>query len=112
MKKFKLMIIFFFITILLFFIPNFSNATEVSVSRDIYSNNGSMKFNFTGLVLDKTHEYEFGLTKSENVQVATWHAIPETDFTEATVTVDIVTTTKDLREIINVVDIRIYYYKR
>ena len=37
---------------------------KVTVTRNIYSNLGSMKFTFKGLKLDMTHEYLFGLTKT------------------------------------------------
>ena len=61
-----------------------------------------MKFNFTGLTLDTSHEYEFGLTKTTAATIETWHLI--TEYTETTATVDVMTTTKDLREVINAVD--------
>ena len=61
-----------------------------------------MKFEFKGLTLDKTHEYEFGLTPTAATNVETWHLIAE--YTESTASVDIVTTTKDLREVVNTVD--------
>lgn len=104
MNRTKQMIMLFFIIGLLLFIPNISNASDISVSRNIYSNNGSMKFTFTGLTLDKTHLYEFGLTKAKAEQVETWYSIQEAEFTSTTATIDIITTTKDLRNVINAVD--------
>lgn len=83
-------------------IPNNVNAAGVAVTRNVYSNNGSMKFNFTGLTLDTTHEYEYGLTKTTAAAVETWHLI--TEYTVSTATVDIMTTTTDLRNVINSVD--------
>ena len=71
MTKAKYLIIAIFAILLL--IPNVVNAADVSVTRNIYSNNGSMKFEFKGLTLDKTHEYEFGLTKTVAAEVVTWH---------------------------------------
>lgn len=100
MTKAKYLIIAIFAILLL--IPNVVNAADVSVTRNIYSNNGSMKFEFKGLTLDKTHEYEFGLTKTVAAEVLTWHLI--TEYTETTAVVDVTTTTKDLRDVINVVD--------
>ena len=82
-------------------IPNMANAA-VDVTREIYSNNGSMKFNFTGLTLDTTHEYEYGLTKTAATQVEDWYLI--TEYTETTAVVDVLTTTKQTREVINAVD--------
>lgn len=104
MTKVKYLIMIISISAILFVIPNISNAAEVKVTRNVYSNNGSMKFEFTGLTLDKTHNYEFGLTKAKTDQVGTWHLIPEADFTENKAIVDITMTTKDLREVINLVD--------
>ncbi len=101
MTKAKFLVITLFIGIVLFLIPNISNAT-VDVSRNIYSNNGSMKFNFSGLTLNTSHEYEFGLTKTKAASIETWHLI--TEYTETTAVVDVMTTTKDLREVINAVD--------
>lgn len=75
--------------------------TNVQVQRNVYSNNGSMKFNFTGLTLDTTHEYEYGFTKTAATQVEKWYLI--TEYTASAATIDI-TTTKELREVINAVD--------
>lgn len=102
MTKAKYIIMILFVSVVLFFIPNVSNAAEVSVTRNIYSNNGSMKFNFKGLTLDTTHEYQYGLTKTIAEEVGTWHLI--TEYTESTAIIDVMTTTKDLREVINAVD--------
>lgn len=112
MTKVKYLIMIILISAILFVIPNISNAAEVKVTRNVYSNNGSMKFEFTGLTLDKTHNYEFGLTKAKTDQVGTWHLITEADFTENKATVDIIITTKDLREVVEVTDTRIYHNKR
>lgn len=102
MKKTKYLIITVFIGLVVLLMPNNTKAVEVAVTRNVYSNNGSMKFNFTGLDLDTLHEYEYGLTKKTTEQVGTWHLI--TEYTKSTATVDVVTTTEDLREVINVVD--------
>ena len=102
MRKTKYLLMILFIGVMLFILPNISSAAEVTVTRDVYSNNGSMKFEFKGLTLDKTHEYEFGLTQTAVTKVETWHLIAE--YTETTASVDIVTTTKDLREVVNAVD--------
>ncbi len=99
-----------FIILAIFCIPFVSNAADiaetpemtVNVSRSVYSNNGSMKFSFTGLNLDTTHEYEFGLTKTKAAPVENWYLI--TEYTETTAVIDVATTTKDLRNVINAVD--------
>lgn len=104
MAKIKYLIMIILISVAVFTIPNISNASDVNVTKNVYANNGSMKFEFTGLNLDQTHSYEYGLTKAKADQVGTWHLIPEANFTQNTATVDISTITKDLREIINLVD--------
>lgn len=101
MRKTKYLIMVFFLAFVFFLIPNTSHAA-VNVTRNIYSNNGSMKFNFTGLTLDTTHEYTYGLTKTKAAQVETWHLI--TEYTKTKATLDVMTTTKDLRQVINTVD--------
>ncbi len=101
MKKAKYIIMIILLGLLLLLLPNISNA-DVEVTRNVYSNNGSMKFNFTGLTLDMDHEYEFGLTKTAAAEVETWHSLTDYSATEATI--DISTTTKDFREVINAVD--------
>lgn len=101
MLKTKKIIIALMLLLGVLLIPNMVNAA-VDVTRNVYSNNGSMKFNFTGLTLDKTHEYEYGLTKTAAAEVKTWHLIAE--YTETTAVVDVMTTTSDLRNVINAVD--------
>lgn len=101
MRRIRCLIMTLVIGFILFILPNISNAA-VDVTRNIYSNNGSMKFNFTGLSLETTHEYEYGLTKTAAAEVGTWHLI--TEYTESTAVIDVMTTTKDLRDVINAVD--------
>ena len=98
MRKTKILLAIILVSIVLLIIPNVSNAA-VEVTRNVYSNNGSMKFNFTGLTLDTTKEYEFGLTKTAAAEVGTWHLI--TEYTENTATVDIVMNTEDLRDVVD-----------
>lgn len=74
----------------------------VQVTRDVYSNNGSMKFNFSGLTLDTTKEYEFGLTKTVAATVENWTLI--TEYTATTATVNVITTNEKMREVVNSVD--------
>ena len=96
--------IFIFILLgvtLLLLIPNISNAA-VDVSRNIYANNGSAKYEFTGLTLDKSHEYEFGLTKTSAAEVEKWHLI--TEYTETTATVDITGGTSEFTNVITAVE--------
>lgn len=89
MKKTKyLLLIMLLALVALVFIPNTSNAA-VSVERILLTNDGSMKFKFSGLNLDTTHEYVFGFEKTSAIESTKWYAI--TDFTETTATVNITT---------------------
>lgn len=101
MRKTKILLAIILVSIVLLIIPNVSNAA-VEVTRNVYSNNGSMKFNFTGLTLDTTKEYEFGITKTSAAEVETWHLI--TEYTENIATVDIAMNTEDLRNIVDTTD--------
>ena len=74
MTKVKYIIIILFAGALLLLIPNISNAA-IDVTRNIYANNGSSKYEFTGLKLDKSHEYEFGLTKTVAADIEKWYLI-------------------------------------
>lgn len=97
MKKTKYLMMILFIGSVLFLLPNISNAA-VDVTKDVYASNGSAKFNFTGLTLDKTHEYEFGFTKTAATEVKNWH--PITVYTETTATIDIGAATKEFTDVI------------
>lgn len=101
MSKIKCIIILLFMSLMVFLIPNSTNAA-VDVNRNIYSNNGSMKFTFTGLELDMTHEYEYGFTVTAATEVEDWFLI--TEYTESTAVVDLLTTTREIREVINATD--------
>lgn len=87
MKKTKyLLLIMLFALIALVFIPNTSNAA-VSAERTVLANDGSMKFKFSGLTLDTTHEYQFGIENTSIAEVAKWFKI--TEFTATTADVNI-----------------------
>lgn len=104
MKKLRYLIIILLIGALLFLIPNVVNATDnVTVTKNVYSINGSMKFTFSGLTLDTTHEYKFGITKQSNdtISDSDWYSIPTSDITETQITVDLATTNTKIAEIIN-----------
>ena len=92
------------LAILAFFIilaiPNRANAA-VSVTRTVYSSSG-MRFQFTGLTLDTTHEYEFGLTSTSAAEVETWNAITNYTATEATINIGL--TTSHFREVFDATD--------
>lgn len=103
MKKVKCITLLLIIFALLLFIPNVAKATdEITVSRNLYSMDGSMKFTFTGLTIDTTHEYEYGITKTSATAVEDWYLVTESTATSATA--NIMTGTKQMREVINAVD--------
>lgn len=85
-----------------FAIKSVNAAGEVNVTRNVYSNNGSMNFEFSGLELDTTHEYQFGLTKTAAAEVTNWYDI--TLYTATTATASVITTTDSIRAVINAVD--------
>ena len=97
MRKTKYLMMILFISMVLFLIPNFSNAA-VEVSKEVYANNGSAKFTFTGLELDKSHEYQFGFTKTAATEVSNWHLI--TEYTENSATIDITAGTAEFTDVI------------
>lgn len=93
----------FIVGILIFAIILFIGITTVNaaveVTRNVYSNNGSMKFEFTGLTLDTTKEYEFALTNTTAETPEKWFDI--TEYTATNATVDITMGTKELRNAFN-----------
>ena len=93
----------FIVGILIFAIILFVGITTVNaaveVTRNVYSNNGSMKFNFTGLTLDTTKEYEFALTNTTAETPAKWFEI--TQYTATTATIDVSMGTTELRNAFN-----------
>lgn len=99
-KKLIMLVMILLTTLLL--VPNVVNASNITCERYVYSNDVSMKFLFKGLKLNKDHEYEFGLTKTEAEEVSAWHNL--TEYTDTTATVDIHASTTDLRKTINSTD--------
>ena len=103
MKKLKCITLILIVLALMLIIPNVSNAAEeITVSRNVYSNDGSMKFTFTGLTIDTTHEYEYGISKTAATEVKDWYLVTEN--TETSVTANIMTGTTKMRAVINAVD--------
>lgn len=99
-RKSLILILAIFAFLIILAIPNRANAA-VSVTRTMYSATG-MRFQFTGLTLDTTHEYEFGLTSTSSAKVETWNLI--TNYTANEATVNIGLTTSQFREVFNATD--------
>ena len=95
-------ILMFLLLVVIFFIPNISNADEVEVTRDVLSYDGTMKFTFTGLSLDTTHEYIFGLYQTPESEKYTVGVISE--YTNTSATINITTSNDTTKDIINSTD--------
>lgn len=97
-RKIKYIVGILLFAIILFVGMNTVNAA-VEVARNVYSNDGSMKFDFKGLTLDTTKEYEFALTNTTAETPEKWFDI--TEYTATNATVDITMGTKELRNAFN-----------
>ena len=97
-KKIKIIVGIVIFAIILFVGISTVNAT-VNATRSIYANDGSMKFEFTGLTLDTNKEYEFALTNTVAENPEDWYII--TDYTATTATINISMQTTKLRETFN-----------
>lgn len=88
MTKVKKILILCTIALAIVLIPNIVNAT-VSVKKDSDTSAGTQKFYFSGLTLDKKHEYQFGLTKTSATPIEdeSWYLI--TEYTETTADIEI-----------------------
>ena len=101
MNKKSIFLILFLVAFFMILLTAQSNAA-VETTRDVYSYNGSMNFYFTGLELDTTHEYEFGLTRTSAAQVTDWYTI--TTYTATTATININTATDEIKDVVNAVN--------
>lgn len=107
MRKTNVILVLFLI-LLLILVPNVVKAegeeTEptIEVVKNVYSNDGSMKFEFKGLTLIEGHDYAYGFTKLATDTVATWTDI--TVKTANSVTIDLSTGVSAVREIMNATD--------
>ena len=104
MKKTKILIILLVLALFsIIFTLNYSNASSITVTRNIYSNDGSMRFEIKGLKLDETHEYQFGLTTTKAENIEKWHLVAEHTTTSAII--DISSNTSDLRKVVDKADV-------
>ena len=101
MRKLKKFIIILVFAILILIVPNVSKA-NVEVEREITSNNGTIKFTFTGLTLDITKEYEYGFSITQAAPVKDWYVI--TEYTESSAITNMNVMTDEMREIFNATD--------
>lgn len=97
--KFLIMIAVFMIVL---FVGMSAVNAAVEVTRNVYSNDGSMKFEFKGLELDTTKEYEYALTNTTAETPSKWFTI--TEYTATTATIDVSMGTTELRNAFNVSD--------
>lgn len=99
--KTKFYILISIILFLALIIPSKSMA-DTTVERTSISSNGDMKFTISGLTLDTSHEYQFGLTTTQAGTVETWHNI--TDVTDTTVICNVSMSVSDLSKVIDATD--------
>lgn len=102
MTKVKRISILFIIALAIVLIPNIANAT-VSVKKDT-NTTGTQKFYFSGLTLDKKHEYQFGFTKTAATPIedGDWYLI--TDYTESTANIEITGNNVKFADVITAVE--------
>lgn len=109
MRKTNVILVVFLI-ILLILVPNVVKAEgegteetpQIEVVRNIYSNDGSMRFEFKGLTLTEGHDYAYGFTKLATDEVTTWTDI--TVKTANSLTVDLSTGVPAIKAIMNSTD--------
>lgn len=99
MKRNTKFIVGILISAIILFVGITTVNAAVESTRNVYSNDGSMKFEFKGLTLDTTKEYEFALTNTTAETPEKWFDI--TEYTTNTATIDIRMNTKELRETFN-----------
>ena len=107
MIKMKYFVMTFLISIILFFIPNISNAT-VEYTRTFPGNDGSIIVNLTGLNLNESKSYSFALVTKGSTPT-TWHNI--TDFTTTTASINLSSATDDIVAVLKVTDTGVLYIK-
>ena len=103
MTKVKRILILCTIALAIVLIPNIVNAT-VSVKKDSDTSAGTQKFCFSGLTLDKKHEYQFGLTKTTATPIEdkSWYLI--TEYTETTADIELTLNNREFTDVITAVE--------
>lgn len=103
MTKVKRILILCTIALAILLIPNIVNAT-VSVKKDSDTSAGTQKFYFSGLTLDKKHEYQFGLTKTSATPIEdkNWYLI--TEYTETTANIELTLNNVEFTDVITAVE--------
>lgn len=103
MTKVKKILILCTIALAILLIPNIVNAT-VSVKKDSDTSAGTQKFYFSGLTLDKKHEYQFGLTKTSATPIEdkNWYLI--TEYTETTADIELTLNNREFTDVITAVE--------
>ena len=102
MQKLKKLLMLMFLVSFLLIIPNISNAADVTIDREV-QNTGNITFNFSGLDLDISKTYKWGITSTQAEIIETWYDL--TDFTNTTATIKLSPTDSKIRSIINASDI-------
>lgn len=99
MKNLKFLIMGVLMAVLLLAVPNLVQAeTNITVTKQVTSNNGSITFVFKGLTLDTTKEYNFLIGKTSGENPTELHLI--TDYTATSATIELNSATKDIYEVL------------
>ena len=88
MIKTKYLLIILLVSVALIFIPNKAYAA-VESERKFEETGGSFNLYLTGLNLDTTHEYQFGIVSEKTNEIENWFDIEEYTENTATVFIDI-----------------------
>jgi len=86
---------------LLIIFPNTVNA-KVTHTQTTLGSNGSMEINFKGLTINKSLEYEYSFTKRAAEKSEKWNLV--TEYTDTTAKITLSTATKEVKEVIDLVD--------
>ena len=103
MLKNKRILLMLIAIAILFLLPSICNASNsVTLTKHVYANDGSAKYVFSGLTLETTHEYQFGISKTAATAVKKWYLI--TEYTQNTVTIDTAIAKTDFIDVTLAVD--------
>ena len=102
MQKLKKLLMLILGVSFLLIIPNISNAADVTINREV-QNTGNITFNLSGLNLDISKTYKWGITSTQAETIETWYDL--IDFTNTTATIKLSPTDSKIRSVMNASDI-------
>ena len=101
MKRIKHLSILILIASILLLVPIVSNAADVTINRTVQST-GTFTFNISGLNLDTSKTYKWGITAAQAGTIDTWYDL--TNLTATTATIVLQPTNSQVRSVINAGD--------